>query len=70
MAEKIEAKLYTYDRLSMRNKRVTYDVIGHMALQPYWIYPKTYKNIISRMVGQIEGKLHTNVPQALGVQVC
>ena len=41
MAEQIEVKLYTYDRLSMRNKRFThYDVISHMVWQPYWIYPK------------------------------
>ena len=44
MAEKIEAKHYTYDPLSMRNKSHTYDVIGHMVWQPYWIYPKTYKS--------------------------
>jgi len=42
-AEKIEAKLYTYDRLSMRNKSHTYDVISHMVWQPYWIYLKNYK---------------------------
>ena len=30
----------------MRNKRFTRDVIGHVVWQPYWIYPKTYKNLI------------------------
>ena len=31
MAEQIEAKLYRYDRLSLRNKKFsTYDNIGHM----------------------------------------
>ena len=44
MAEQIEAKLYTYDRLSMRNKKIyTYEIIGYIVWQPYWIYPKTYK---------------------------
>ena len=43
VAEQIEAKLYTYDCLSMKNKSHTYDVIGHMVWQPYWIYPKTDK---------------------------
>ena len=45
VAEQIQAKLYTYDGKSMRNKRFTYiyDIIGHMVWQPYWIYPKTYK---------------------------
>ena len=66
VAEQIEAKLYTYDCLSMKNKSHTYDVIGHMVWQPYWIYPKTF----SRMAEQIEEKLYTNVPQTLGVQLC
>ena len=44
MAEQIEAKLYTYDSLSMKNKRFTHDIVGHMVGQPYWTYPKTYKN--------------------------
>ena len=34
MAKQIEAKLYKYDRLSMRNKKVSlYDVIGHVVWQ-------------------------------------
>ena len=71
MAEQTEAKLYMYDRPSMRNKRFTDDVIGHVVWQLYWILPQTYKKIFfSRTAGQFEGKLHTNVPQALGVQVC
>ena len=45
----------------------TYDIIGHMVWQPCWIYPKTYKK--TRTAGQIEGKLHTSVPQAMGLQV-
>ena len=70
MAEKIEAKHYTYDPLSMRNKSHTYDVIGHMVWQPYWIYPKTLKKLFSRKAGQIKGKLHRNVPQGMRVQGC
>ena len=31
---------------------------------------KSILKIFSRMAGQIEGKRHTNVPQAMGVQVC
>ena len=40
MTEKIKVKLYTYDHLSMRNKSHTYDIIGHMVWQPYWIEEK------------------------------
>ena len=48
----------------------TYDVMGCIVWQPYLIYLKTYKKIFfSRTAGQIEGKLHTNVPQAMCVQV-
>ena len=47
----------------------TYDIIGHMVWQPYWIYNIINWKIFSRTAGQIEGKYHTNVPQALGVQV-
>ena len=36
-----------------------------MVWQPYWIYPKPLK-IISRTAGQMQGKLHKYVPQALG----
>ena len=44
-AGQIKGNLYKYNRLSMRNKKfATYDIIGHMVLQPYWIYPKTSKN--------------------------
>ena len=41
VAEQIEAKLYLYDRLPVHEegKVHTYDVIGHMVWQPYWIYP-------------------------------
>ena len=29
------------------------DVIGHMVWQPYWIYPKTYKNTpLKRIIGK------------------
>jgi len=39
-----------------------------MVWQPYWIYPKTYKKIFfSRIAGQIDWKLHANVPQALEI---
>ena len=71
MAEQIEAKLCTYDRLSMRNKSFT-----HMMSSVTWFGGhirftlKHIKIIFSRTAGQIEGKLHINVPQALYVHGC
>ena len=38
-----------------------------MVWQPYWNYLKPIKIFFSIMAGQIEGKLHANVPQALGI---
>ena len=71
MAEQITSNLHRNESLSLRNKKFpTYDIIGHMVWQPYWIYTKTYKTLLLQTAGQIEGKLHTNVPQALRVQVC
>ena len=65
VAEQIEAKIYTYDRLSMRNKSVTHLMSlvtwfgGHIEFTR-----KPIKKIFfSRTAGQIEGKLHINVPQ-------
>ena len=70
MAEKIEVKLYKYDPHSMRNKSFT-----NMMSYVTWFgshirFTLTPLKIFSRMARQIKGKLHTNVPQALGVQVC
>jgi len=67
VAEQIEVKLYTYDRLSMRNKSFT-----HMMSLVTWFGShigfilKPIK-IFSRTAGQIKGKLHTSVPQAMVV---
>ena len=69
IAEQIEVKLYTYDRLSMRNKRFT-----HMTSYVTWFSShigctvKHVKIFFSRTAGQIEGKLHTNVPKGIPVQ--
>ena len=66
----MEEKLYMYDHLPMRNKKFpTYDAIGHMVWQTNWISLKPLK-IVSRLAGQIEGELHTHVPQALGIPEC
>ena len=71
MTEQIEAKLNTYDCLSMRNKTFT-----QMISKVTWLGShigftlKPIKKFFSRMAGQSEGKLHTNVPQAMGVQFC
>ena len=67
MAEQTEAKLYTYDHPSVRNKTFT-----HMMSIVTWFDSHigfTLKpiKIFSRTAGQIEGKLHTNVPQAMGI---
>ena len=70
MAEQIEAKLYRYDRQSRRNKTFT----TMMSLVTWFgshigFTLKHFKIFFSRTAGQIEGKLHTSVPQAMGVQV-
>ena len=70
VVEQIEAKLYTDDHLSMRNKSFT-----HMMSLVTWFSSHigfTLKpiKIFSRTAGQIEGKLHTHVPQALCVSFC
>ena len=67
VAEQIEVKLYLYDRLSMRNKRFT-----HMMSLVTWFgshigFTLRPIKIFSRMAGQMEEKLHTNVPQAMGI---
>ena len=64
MAEQIEVKLYAYDRLSMRNKKKVTWFRSHIG------YTQKPIKIFSRLAGQIEGKRHTNAPQATGVQVC
>ena len=45
-AEQIEGKLYRYDCVSIRNKKLsTYDIIiCHMVWQPNWFFLKTFKN--------------------------
>ena len=67
MAEQIDVKLYRYDCRSTRNKRFT-----HMMSQVTWFgsqigFPLKLIKVFSRAAGQIEGKLHTNIPQALGI---
>ena len=42
MVEQIEAKLHVWLPVQEEQKVHTYDVIGHMIWQSYWIYPKTY----------------------------
>ena len=72
VAEQIEMKLYTYDRLSMRNKRFTQmmSLVTRFGSHIGFILKPTKKKIFfSRTAGQIEGKLHKSVPQARGVQV-
>ena len=61
MAEQIEAKLYTYDQLSMRNKRFT----QMMSSVPWFgshigFTIKHIKSFFSRTAGHIKGKLHKN----------
>ena len=68
----MKAKLYTYNHLPMRKKKFT-----HMMSLVTWFgshigftLKPIKKKVFSRMAGQTEGKLHKNVPQAMGVQVC
>ena len=49
MAEQIKSKLNRSDRLSMWNKRFPLMASCHMIWQPYWIYPKTIKNLIQNI---------------------
>ena len=70
VAEQIEAKLYTYDSLSMRNKRFTHIMSWVTWFGSHIGFTLKPIKIFSGTAGLIEGKLHTNVPQALGVQVC
>ena len=66
MVEKIKAKLYTYDRLSMRNKKFT-----HMTSKVTWFgshigFARKHIQIFSRKAGQIEGKLQKMFPKPWG----
>ena len=71
MAEQIEANLKNVWPPIHEKQNVNTLVIGHMIWQPYCIYLKTTKKkqIFSKTDGQIKGKLHTNAPQEMGIQV-
>ena len=59
--------LHIWHPIHEEQKVHTFDVIGHMVWQPYWIYLKTYKNLLffSRTAGQIKGKLHKKFPHGM-----
>jgi len=69
VAGQIEANLDMYDQLSMRNKTFTH-MMSKVTLfgRHIGFTLKPIKIFFSRTAGQIEGKLHTNIPQAMGVQ--
>ena len=69
MAEQIKAKLDMYNRLSMRNKRLTDMTSSVTWFGSHIVFTiKPIKKIFSRTAGQIEEKLHINILQSMGVR--